>query len=201
MAAPRQVPSSALSTTAATMRLARRSRRTGCIGWCGNIRRSWGSRSARIRSAPRSPPMRSITRPTSPRSRSGWGTRIFRRRGSTTTARLGRRTARRSRLFISGGVDSTTYFCLRSSDNDPHPSVTNGGFADTSSNDNLAAHVRIFSRPLAPHRGRVGQQLAPAGDRRFGSPQCPRSSLAALPNILFPVGPLPARARKEPRVR
>ena len=65
-------------------------------------RRSSGSRSARMRCARPPPPMRSITRPTSPRCRNGSATPTSPPRASTITAARGRRTARRSRWLIDG---------------------------------------------------------------------------------------------------
>ena len=56
-----------------------------------------GSRSAPTRCAQPRRPMRWTTRPTSPRCRSGWGTPTSPPPASTTTARPGPRTVRRSR--------------------------------------------------------------------------------------------------------
>ena len=68
-------------------------------GQCEPTRRSSGFRSARMRCARPPPPMRSITRPTSPRCRNGSATPTSPPRASTITAERGRRTARRSRLL------------------------------------------------------------------------------------------------------
>ena len=66
----------------------------------GVLSQARASRSGRMRCGRRRRPMRSTTRPTSPRCRSGWGTRTSRRRGSTTTGKPGLRTARRSKWRI-----------------------------------------------------------------------------------------------------
>ena len=74
-----------------------RSRRMESIGWSAPTRPRLALRSARTRCARPLPPMRSITRPTSPRCRSGLATPTSRRRGSMITAARGQKTARHSR--------------------------------------------------------------------------------------------------------
>ncbi len=87
-----------------TRRLKRRSRRTAFTGLCGPTRRSSGSRSALMRCARPPPPMRSITRPTSPKCRNGSGTPTSPPRGSTITAARVPRIARPSRLLTEGST-------------------------------------------------------------------------------------------------
>ena len=74
-----------------------RSRRTGSISSCAPIRPHSASRSARMLCGRQRPPMHSITRPTSPRCRSGSVTRTLLRRGSMIIGARGPRTVRRSR--------------------------------------------------------------------------------------------------------
>ena len=92
--------SSGRSATTAPAASTRRSRPDGSTSWCGSIQRRSDSRSAPTRCGRRPRPMRSIIRPISPRSRNGSATRTSPPRGSTITARRGRRTARRSRSRI-----------------------------------------------------------------------------------------------------
>ena len=111
------------SGTTAPASLNERSRRTAFTGWCGPTRRSSGSRSARMRCARPPPPTRSITRPTSPKSRSGSGTPISPPPASTITGGRGRRTVRRSRLLIDVATGPSQRHrddaARRASDNQP----------------------------------------------------------------------------------
>ena len=80
----------------------RRSRPTASISSCARTRRSSDLRSVRMRFARLPRPMRSTTRPTSSRCRSGLGTRTSPRRGSTIIAARGWRIARRLRSPTDG---------------------------------------------------------------------------------------------------
>ena len=93
---------SAASITHASRGRRRRSRPTRSTRSLGGIRRRWGLRSGCIRCGRRRRPMRSTTRPTLPKFRSGLATRTSRRRGSMSTGRRGRRTVRRSRSRTEG---------------------------------------------------------------------------------------------------
>lgn len=69
----------------------------GIYNWCVPTRRRWVSRSARMRSGPPPPPTRSITRPTSPRCRSGSGMPTSPPRESTIIVAHDPKTVQRSR--------------------------------------------------------------------------------------------------------
>ena len=69
----------------------------GVYRWFEDIRRNWGSRSARTRYARPPPPMRSITKPTSRRSKNGSGTPISPPPELTITGARVPRIARRSK--------------------------------------------------------------------------------------------------------
>ena len=84
----------------------RRSRPMRSTRSSGPTRRRWGSRSGRTRCGRRLRPTRWITKPTSPRSKNGSGTRTSRRPGSTTTERPGPRTVRPSRSRTEGLVST-----------------------------------------------------------------------------------------------
>jgi hypothetical protein len=85
------------SKTIALVHLRARSPLMGSTDWYAAIQRSWALRSAPMPYGRLLPPMRSITRPISPKSRSGWDMPISRRPASTITVRPGLRIARRSR--------------------------------------------------------------------------------------------------------
>ena len=84
------VPARSGSTVPANSK--RRSIPTWSTGWCAGIQRSSALKSAPTRCGRRLPPMPSIIRPTSPRSRNGSGTPTSPPPASTITARHARRT-------------------------------------------------------------------------------------------------------------
>ena len=77
--------------------------RTGSTVWSAPTRPCSASRSAHTRYGQRPRRTHSTMKPTSPRCRSGWGTLISQRRGSTITGAHCRRTVRHSRFRIKYG--------------------------------------------------------------------------------------------------